>query len=279
MTTETEEQKFALPDRTKPRFHIQQTEELETDLQSEDRIDQNVRVTDISASGAKISIDSQLQPSERINLRLKHQEFGLEFTLAATVRWCQLKRDSWEAGVEFNDTVIADDILDELAMDGVVERRRAERHPVDLEASLKTPGDPNNTGVIVSDVSIDGACIFTPRPVEIGERMLLTLMSQESDPVSFVAVSRWQKQQGAGFQVGCQLQSGQSTSILDACGVGQVVEQPTTFKRIRTSWVTWAVILVCAACTFVYAYPNLGRPFPELKISEGIQSLRELWPW
>lgn len=281
MTVETDEKQEPLPDRSRPRYRVQSDEKLETGLQSSAPRELNIRLLDISESGAKVSVDGPLRPNEPIRLRLKHADGGMEIALSATVRWCHLKRDSWEAGVSFTDTTIADDALRKLAMDGVVERRSEYRHPVDLEAMLKTPGDPFHTGIIISDVSSTGACLFTPRPVDVGKPLLLTVNKDEpEEPVSFVAVSRWQKERGAGYQLGCEVQSTSGPSVLQACGIEEKAPSRLAsipLRRIRAHWLTWTVLAVCSACVLTLAYPNLGWNFAELRETDFLQSITQLW--
>lgn len=267
------------PDRTEKRFRVNPKRKLQAEMQAGEQESLPVSLINISHNGAKFSTESSLSVDEAIRVRLTHRKLGLEIALPAVVRWCHVKKDHWEVGVHFTDAVISDDVLDKLAMSGVVERRWAERHPVKLPGKLQTPGEFAGTSVVVSDVSTDGTCIVSPKPVEIGERLLLTLNGGDEDTSSFVAISRWQTHQNDQFHVGCHIPETPSRSLLKTCGVE--TDKPRREVR-RASWLTWLVLLVCAGCTWSFAYTAGALP-PEVTATiDGWQieeRIREWWPW
>lgn len=261
--------------RKEPRFRVQNTRKLTVELQSDEEKALPVSLIDVSRSGAKFISESPIQTAEAIRLRLAHRKLGLEIAVPAVVRWCHVKQNHWEIGVSFVDAVITEDVLDKLAKSGIVERRRAKRHEVDATAKLELPGQTEGTAVIVRDVSEEGTGLISPKPVEIGERLLLTFDSQDSEPVSFVAISRWQSPLEDQFRVGCQIAMNQSQPILKTCGVE--TEKPRREPQ-RISWLTWVVMLTCAACTWSLA----GLPpevVAELKDLQFDDRFRKLWPW
>lgn len=262
------------------RFRVQDTRKLKTEVNASDDTPVAVSLINISRNGAKFASQTQLRADETIRLRFTHRKLGLEIAVPAVVKWSHVKQDHWEAGVLFTSAVFSEDVIDKLAMNGIVERRQSERHTTDITGKLETSGEKNETSVVVSDVSSEGTCIVSPKPVVIGEKLLLTLDSPEAaDPISLVAVSRWQSREDGKFHVGCQVPSTHSQTLLKSCGLQ--TEQPRREVR-RASWLTWLVLMVCAACTWTFAYradalpPKVTAFVDNLEIEERIQ---EWWPW
>lgn len=261
MAIETEEKKTWQPDRNERVFRVQPTPQLATDVQSGGSEDYPIRLLDISETGAKISIEKQLRTGEEIRLRLMHQELGLEIAVPAMVCWCNVKKDTWEAGVEFVDATIETDTLGKLALDGIVEHRSSDRHDVELDARMQKPGDPETQPIIIKDISNEGICIVSETLVETGDRLLLTLETGDSESISFVAIACWRKKHGSAFQIGCRIPTTQGRSFLKKFGVGIVAaEQEIVALRRKVSRLTWSVMLLCATCSCLLAFSNYILP-------------------
>jgi hypothetical protein len=162
---------------------------------------------DLSRGGAKLLVDACLQLSEAVQLRICILELSLEIDVTAQVCWTRPDDDGrWLVGFSFNPG-ISDEMLHQLAVHSIVERRRSPRHAVSAKASVTWQSQDQLAEVQLRDISAGGFCMTCEQNVPLGEKLLLRLPMPHGAEETITAQVRWQMTCGQRQLIGCALSS------------------------------------------------------------------------
>jgi hypothetical protein len=170
-------------------------------------VEAGVKLVDISREGVKLLASSRLHIHETVTIRIEVPEVRRDFSLPARVCWSHpAKGESWRLGCTFTQD-LHEDVLDQLAVLGYIERRKDPRQTVDAEAwavwELAEQGFP----VRIVSLSPGGFCICCPQAGKIGARLLLEFGNGEDRPVRIHGRAVWQATADGYCLMGCALAS------------------------------------------------------------------------
>lgn len=131
-----------------------------------------VRLNNVSTGGAQFETHERLAKGEPITVQLKSGEVNL--ALPSIVRWSVPDTDGWVVGCQFEEP-IDESYLDQFGRAGVLERRRHQRIPVQIECGLSAAGSPTPETCNILDYSNGGLCIETPAHLVVGHKTRVTL--------------------------------------------------------------------------------------------------------
>src|SRR5579872_5706352 len=89
-------------------------------------------------------------------------------------------------------------------LSGAERRRHVRRHPLEgVTCEVLRGGAPGAAAVV--DLSEGGACVESPLPLEVGDRLTLRLLNRAClGSLATVARVAWCERVGAGYRLGCQ---------------------------------------------------------------------------
>ena len=164
----------------------------------------------ISCDAAQLVSQYSMQPGSGHVLTLKTPADEISVALAA--RWSvPLAKDGWSVGCVFTDQLAAA-IMDELAGNRYLERRRDDRIPADVPCHVAMEGAAEPAEAVIRDFSRGGMCVAVPGDVVVGDKLRVKLPT--CDQPLFVRV-RWSRVTGSEQLVGCR-------AIMDADYSGEI---------------------------------------------------------
>lgn len=170
------------------------------------------RLLDLTSKGAKLSLESPLQFLEPIAVRLACPPAKFEHGLFAEVRWVRTgKDDEWLAGCSW-EAPIPQELMDQLASVGGIQRRESPRMEVDGEATVWW-GPGKSVKVRFLDLSEGGFCLGSPEPGQ-GAWLRVVPAAVGEQHVQIIAQLRWQRQISDGYQLGCKFADPKDYTVL-----------------------------------------------------------------
>lgn len=170
------------------------------------------RLLDLTPKGAKLSLDSPLQFMEPVAVRLVSAHAGVEQRHFAQVRWVRAgEGDEWLAGCSW-DAPVPQEVLDQLASTGALQRRESARMEVDGEATVWW-GPGKGVKVRFLDLSEGGFCLGSPEPGQ-GAWLRVVPAAVGEQHVQIIAQLRWQRQIPDGYQLGCKFADPKDYAVL-----------------------------------------------------------------
>lgn len=162
------------------------------------------RLLDIAANGANLVLAKPLRGQERIVLRLRHPDLGLDHELGGKTLWSRPRdQDEWLQGLAFETDVPAE-VFEKLFEAEILERREFPRASLELAARAKWELDHHLEPVTIQDFSPGGFKLGAPRSSEIGSRLLLVVDRPGLAPLQIPSRVQWKAQAGEVFRLGCQ---------------------------------------------------------------------------
>lgn len=155
-----------------------------------------VRLNNVSTGGAQFETPDRLRKGEPLTVELQTGDVNL--VLASTVRWTVPDTDGWVVGCQFEEP-IDESYLDQFGRAGVLERRKHQRIPVQIECGLSAAGSPTPQSCNILDYSNGGLCIETPAPLVVGHKTRVTL-GQGNGVAQVYAVVCWVESGIAGLR-------------------------------------------------------------------------------
>lgn len=171
-------------------------------------------IVDISQTGIKIRSEVPFEFHESLVLEVPRTYSDQTLGLIATVRWTQPDEDTemWMAGC-----VIADEFppeyINEIARDGIVDRRNNGREKISIEANGRFELSSDSFPINISDVSLTGLRLFSPKACEVGSRIQVTFDEEERSE-RFTARTVFQSEVDGGYLIGCRVLEGSPYSLL-----------------------------------------------------------------
>ncbi len=163
-----------------------------------------VELHDLSRYGAKLCISCGTALEGEFELTVELPEADLGITTAATLQWIRPHSDGqWWVGCSFADQ-IDKEILEELAIDGHLERRYETRSDVSVPFTARRELTPAGIPVRVVDISKGGFCLVASQEFESGERLLLEIDRGQEVEILLSARAKWCRKVGTEYWVGCE---------------------------------------------------------------------------
>ena len=161
------------------------------------------RLVDLSQSGAKLSVDTELEITDRVTLCLKIPELQLDLRVPGEICWCQSMVGSrWLLGCQLKPILPAD-LLAQLTTSRCPDRRNTTRQELQVELQGRSPTHPRPLNVRVDDLSQAGVRIWSPHPLQVGRRVRLYREEFTQRGAAEITV-QWQCQVCDGHLLGCR---------------------------------------------------------------------------
>lgn len=175
-------------------------------------------VVDISRQGVQIKLNEPLAIGERVRLTVTAEAIAFELHSYARVRWVESDRFGWFIGCVLENR-IEESSINDLAAEGVLERRYNERQPISTFAvQVKAELQPEFSPVQLLDLSTGGfsgiAGYLDAKP---GHRLLIkTQEDTQLVPAQVVWVNNFE----SGKAVGCRFSSSNDHLLIRALARG-----------------------------------------------------------
>jgi len=161
----------------------------------------------MSRGGLKLSVPVELAVHEVVQLQVASEVLQMDLAEPAQIRWIRKDPDSdgWHVGCQIQ-TAIDEEILEELAERGLLDRRNSARHSVNAEAMAQWELREDSVPVQLLNLSSEGFCLASDQPTNVGSRLKLTLSDENGQPShEILARSKWQTEFENGYMIGCEL--------------------------------------------------------------------------
>ena len=155
---------------------------------------------------AVLELDHSQLRETQCELQIFDLDGQLQFSTMATIHWTN-QHDRFVGLFLEHDAPLT--LRDQIEF----EKRQQVRFPLNVPASVWWSGDNESQDVFIRDYSRDGLAIETPNPVDVGVRMLLSFVGDESRPVMVAGRVCWQMKSCKRFLVGCSLDAGHGQRI------------------------------------------------------------------
>lgn len=172
----------------------------------------DARVVDISLNGFKLQCPIALGFQEKIRVEFPGHDDG-PILATAEVRWVEPNADehNWSAGCLLSEP-FPREYIDQMAKDGVLDRRSSPRRKTDKQATGRWELSPEDFPLTISDVSAQGVRIHTEYPCEIGKRIRIRI----GDRTGLTARAVWQQETSEGYLIGCEVTEGSPYALIEA---------------------------------------------------------------
>ena len=114
--------------------------------------------------------------------------------------------DFWWVGCSF-DPAIPDEVMEQFAESGILERRKHNREEVEISTVAKWELNSPTARARIVDYSRGGLCLRSQDEGKPGERLLLEFRLQDGQEFLVRAMARWQVKADTGYVIGCQFLS------------------------------------------------------------------------
>jgi hypothetical protein len=170
---------------------------------------------DLSPGGAKFCMPNSLACEDDLIVSLQSEELNLDLSLSARICWQRQQADGqWILGCAF-DPQLPEAEIEHLFGFGLLERREAPRQSVRGQASARWESATEDTPVGLLDLSEGGFSMLSPMNSEPGQRLRLTLDSEEHGLVDAAATVRWGLPVDGGWIIGCEFEHRGAFSALE----------------------------------------------------------------
>ena len=206
-------------------------------------------LVDISRQGVQIKLNESLAIGERVRLTVTAEAIAFELHSYARARWVESDRVGWLIGCVL-ESRIEESSINDLAVDGVLERRHHERQPISSFAvQVKAELQPEFRPVQILDLSSGGfSGIAGHLDAKPGNRLLIkTREASQLVPAQVVWVNNFD----SGQAVGCRFSSSNDHLLIRAMARGPGDSNRVRSDSARADVNKWSVIAVGASLIIV----------------------------
>ncbi len=231
-----------------PRYEFRTDEGLRVTLQKTDSSRSPVPVTllNISTGGAKIRTSETVQFKDAVVLRIEVEQPIRAISVSGEVCWvAPALGDKWSIGCRF-DPPIPEEVLQEFAEAGVIERRENQREQVSLAATALWELKGESRSVRVLNHSRGGFCLQADDGGKPGERLLLRLEIESAYAVP--ARIQWKIEAQEGYVIGCSFQNPRDFGVFSKATPDELQSQGikscATQSSLRQIWPALAAAII-----------------------------------
>lgn len=244
--------------RRDPRYRIKDNAELKVTIERRDgsSCSINAELLDLSVRGAKFKAKEAVAVEDVVCLKIEIDRPKRIIAVSGRIRWVTpIAGDDWWLGCVF-DVPIEFSILHELAVSGILERRRHRRDRISVRTTAKWELNSTRTEVCILDYSPGGGfCMLSQSEGKPGDRVLLRFESKEGREVLVCGTARWQVESEEGYVIGCEFLHTRNAAMLSELIESNSLTPPIKRNRNRrrplsrpkaASWVAAAALVLLA---------------------------------
>lgn len=189
---------------------------------------------DISVRGAKFKAQESISVEDVVCVKIEINRPKRIIAVSGRIRWVTpIAGDDWWLGCAF-DVPIEYSILDELAVSGILERRRYRRERISVRTTAKWELNSTRTDVCILNYSPGGGfCMLSQTEGKPGDRVLLRFEVQDGREVLVCGTARWQIESEDGYVIGCEFLQTRNSSMLSELIEANSLVPPLRRKKNR----------------------------------------------
>ena len=195
------------PEPNVARYHVGRGQNVSVGLLSEVDGKQRIvvaKLIHISSVEARLRSREPINLKEIVGLQLRTEHPEHTILLSGEVYWMEpANGDYWWVGCSF-DPAIPDEVLEQFAESGILERRQYNREKVKISTVAKWELNSPTARAHIVDYSRGGLCLRSQDKGKPGERLLLEFRLQDGREFLVRATARWQVETEKGYVIGCQ---------------------------------------------------------------------------
>ncbi len=215
------------------------------------------QLVDLSRSGAELSVATCPSIDAAARLLINVPELQIDLVVEIEVCWAEPgEDDTWRLGCRF-EPELPENLLEQLATGGVLDRRTDSRTPVSLRATACWEHDEARVPVRLQDISAGGFCMACAHISQSDRRLLLHLSRPDGKMESIKARMQWRLKTGDQYLVGCGLEN-----VLDFHRLRAVADAEAEQRKLeaskrapRTPWIMFGCV---ASITFIVSFALLS---------------------
>ncbi len=199
--------------RKEPRFKICEGTTLACDTAVGEGCLRQGSVVDVSSTGMRILCEGRFEVGQSFATELKtDQSHGI---YGGVVRRVQ----PWVAGqsilgCQLSDP-IPDEVLEELAEKGIVNRRSDDRTAWDQPASMSWELHPGEIDIHIHDYSSGGMKVYSEHEIPEDVRLRIRVESPGDDDIVVAATTVWKQEDEDGYQAGLAFTNRDAPELID----------------------------------------------------------------
>lgn len=203
--------------RRDPRYKIKDDAELNVTIERRDGSSCLVHadLLDLSVRGAKFKTKESIAVEDVVCVKIEVNRPKRIIAVSGRIRWVTpITGDDWWLGCAF-DVPIEYAILHELAVSGILERRRYRRERVSVRTTAKWELNSTRTEVCILNYSPGGGfCMLSQTEGKPGDRVLLRFELHDGREVLVCGTARWQVESENGYVIGCEFLHTRNSTML-----------------------------------------------------------------
>ncbi len=217
--------------RRDPRYKIKEDAELTVSIERRDGSSCLVHadLLDLSVRGAKFKSKESIAVEDVVCVKIEINRPKRIIAVSGRIRWVTpIAGDDWWLGCAF-DVPIEYSILHELAVSGILERRRYRRERISVRTTAKWELNSTRTEVCILNYSPGGGfCMLSQTEGKPGDRVLLRFELQDGREVLVCGTARWQIESEDGYVIGCEFLHTRNSTMLS-----ELIESNSLVPPIR----------------------------------------------
>jgi len=163
----------------------------------------SARLIGIATSELKFVTNVPFRFSEEIGVGFPSTD-DVNSVFPATVNMIQKQgRNEWHVTCSFHDS-IRRPVVQQLANQGVIDRRQQSRNPSDFSASIRWECCRNEIEAEVRNISQDGCRLAISDANPDALRLLISIQHQDGENLEIKAVKKWQTRSKSLIEIGCE---------------------------------------------------------------------------
>lgn len=250
--------------RREPRYRVADPKRIVAHLKSDDQ-HQSVEILDISRGGLRLRIGEFVPQDARVELEITVDVASVHAVLRAQVCRVEADRGGWVIGCIVNPK-LESKVMSELALSGVLERRRDRRRPLSFPAEAKTRLASGFEDMLIVNVSAGGFCAkFDKCIAESNDRLLIRIQDESNGEEQLLqARVAWAATDDDGGQtIGCSFLTksdfAKLQSVAEADRVGNPLFHLSGNAGTRWSIVATGLMLIVVVVQQIFIVQQLLR--------------------
>jgi Tfp pilus assembly protein PilZ len=188
-----------------PRYDVRRADAISVSIQNPDESGKplSAAIVNISGRGARLKVSRSFAVNDSLPLTIRVKDPRYSFEVTAKVCWvAPVIGQDWWLGCSLTPA-IPTSALNDLARNGLIERRSHARRPVSLTAIAKWELTSKTSFARILDCSQGGFCLLSQVEAKRGERVQLQFEGTDQ-PLAVHGKIVWQAQSSEGHVLGCE---------------------------------------------------------------------------